>query len=348
MVSEKMRRVLIVDDEPMIRKGLEIMIRQCGGQSHQIRLAADGEEAIRLMMEEAPDFLFTDIRMPKMDGLELCRRLAGMETDIQIVVVSGYGDFEYARQCVSYGVKEYILKPVSKAELQSVLDKLEANSGRQESFVSVAKLDEWVVAMEEAVWTLDREKLGQVLKEWSDDFLSRRMSRHQQKELLEEGYALLVKKLQANSVMPGANTLDLSQTVTAGDMFGRFTEASEKLLEELRFKRKGKARDPVEAAKAYIEEHLAQEVSLEEVAEMLGLNASYFSQLFKQVTGETFVHYRISRRMEKAKRLLGLANYRITDISYEVGYADHPHFTKTFKKFTGISPSEYRSRLGIE
>lgn len=343
-----MRRILIVDDEPMIRKGLSVMIRQCGGLTYSIRLAADGEEAIRLIMEEQPDFLFTDIRMPKMDGLELCRRLAEMETDIQTVVVSGYGDFEYARQCVSYGVKEYILKPVSKAGLQAVLAKLEANVEKQGSFVSVAKLDEWVGQMDEAVWTLDKEQLLSVLREWEEDFLQRKMSRSQHKELLEEGYALLVKKLAANSVIPGAAALDLPAAAAPAELFGQFAQAALAILEELRLKRKGKARDPVEAAKAFIEEHLDREVPLEEVAEVLGLNASYFSQLFKQMTGETFVHYRISRRMEKAKRLLGNSGYRITDISYEVGYADHPHFTKTFKKFTGLSPSEYRSRLGIE
>jgi len=52
--------------------------------------------------------------------------------------------------------------------------------------------------------------------------------------------------------------------------------------------------------------------------------------------------------MEKAKKLLEIAHYRITDISSEVGYADHPHFTKTFKKYTGQLPSEYRQMLGID
>lgn len=342
-----MRRILIVDDEPMIRKGLSVMIRQCVRGDLSIRQAADGEEAVRLIMEEQPDFLFTDIRMPRMDGLKLCRRLSEMDTEIQTVVVSGYGDFEYARQCVSYGVKEYLLKPVGKAQLIAVLAKLEANREKPAGFVSVAKLDEWVELMDDAVWTLDKEKLRQVLKVWETDFLHRRMSRSQQTELLEEAYALLIKRLHANSVTPAKTTLDLSAAGGA-ELFRQFVQASEGILEELRLKRKGKAKDPVEEAKAFIEQNLAREVSLEEVAEVLGLNASYFSQLFKQVTGETFVHYRISRRMERAKRLLGSSAYRITDISYEVGYADHPHFTKTFKKYTGLSPSEYRSRLGIK
>lgn len=227
-----------------------------------------------------------------------------METDIQTVVISGYGDFEYARQCLSYGVKEYLLKPVSKGNLQNVIGKLEAHREKLESFVSVAKLDEWVVRMDDAIWTLDKERLYLVLKEWETDFLQRKMSRSQQKELLEEGYALLVKKLLVNSVTPGKSVLDLSAAAGPEQLFRCFAEASAAILEELRRKRKGKAKDPIEEAKAFIEKHLAQEVSLEEVAEVLGLNASYFSQMFKHSTGETFVHYRIKRRMEKAKDCL--------------------------------------------
>lgn len=342
-----MRKIVIVDDEPVIRKGLSVMVRQIVGPAASIRQAADGEEALALMMEDQPDFLFTDIRMPRMDGLELCRRLSRMECDTQIVVVSGYGDFEYARQCVSYGVKEYLLKPVGRAELQQTIAKLEEAAREPGGFVSVAKLDEWVERLHDAVWNLDQDLLRTVLAEWEKEVLRRKMSRSQHKELLEEGYTLLIRRLHASSVHPAVSALKLPESAPA-ELFGLFAGAVEDLLRELRVKRKGKAKDPVEEAKAFIEENIAREVSLEEVAELLGLNPSYFSQLFKQVTGETFVHYRISRRMERAKKLLGQSRYRITDISFEVGYADHPHFTKTFKKYTGLSPSEYRSQLGIE
>ncbi|MDF2934911.1 MAG: two component AraC family transcriptional regulator [Paenibacillaceae bacterium] len=342
-----MRKIVIVDDEPVIRKGLSVMVRQIIGPAADIRLAADGEEALALMMEDQPDYLFTDIRMPRMDGLELCRRLAAMDTVTQIVVVSGYGDFEYARQCVSYGVKEYLLKPVGRAELQKTIAKLEEAANEPAGFVSVAKLDAWVERLHDAVWNLEQEKLQSVLQEWEQEVLRHKMSRSQHKELLEEGYTLLIRRLHASSVNPAQSLLRLSEG-TPAQLFGQFAEAVRGILQELRIKRKGKAKDPVEEAKAFMEENLAREISLEEVAELLGLNPSYFSQLFKQVTGETFVHYRISRRMEKAKKLLGQSQYRITDISFEVGYADHPHFTKTFKKYTGQSPSEYRSQLGIE
>jgi two-component system, response regulator YesN len=347
-----MIKILIVDDEPIIRLGLEKLIRQSpDGSRYQIRSAADGEEALYMIGLEQPDYLFTDIRMPKIDGLELCRRLAESGTEIQMVVVSGYGDFEYARQSMSYGVRDYVLKPVVKAQLFEVLAKLKASTALRErsDYLSVAKLDEWADRMDAAVWMLDREELKRIADGWRQEYDSHRLTRQQRTELLNQLLALMLKKLAARGFQPaGGSTLQEDSVDSAADLFQLFEARLTGLLEELKLRRKGKPRDPVEAAKAYIDSRLTEEVTLEEVADMLGLNPSYFSQLFKQTTGETFVHYRIRMRMEKAKLLLAMPHYRITDVSYEVGYADHPHFTKTFKKVTGLSPSEYRSSLGID
>jgi two-component system response regulator YesN len=348
-----MLKVLIVDDEPVIRKGLQKLIRQSQQHADMAIFAAEnGEEALQAIAAERPDFIFTDIRMPKMDGLELCRRIAELESDTQVVIISGYGDFEYAQKCLSYGVKEYLLKPVSRSQLEAVLAKLieQWNKKRSSSFVSVARLERWVELLEEAVWTLQTDALEALLHEGSQEITAYGLTLPQQRELLGECFSLLLKKLDARDVFPAAAQAagpDFASDED-GETFGKFREAVLHLCGQLRAKRKGKLKDPVEEAKTYIEQHIAAEVSLEEVAEQLGLNPSYFSQLFKQTTGETFVQYRTRRRMEKAKKLLESPHYRITDISYEVGYSDHPHFTKTFKKVTGYSPSEYRQKLGIE
>jgi len=345
-----MYSILIVDDEPMIRKGLEKMIRQTESLDCSIRMAENGEEALARIREERPDFVFTDIRMPRMDGLELCRRLAEEEPDVQVVVISGYGDFEYAQKCVSYGVKQYLLKPVGVQDMRDTLAKLTNALGRKQSpyYLSVARLDEWVEQMEVAVWSLHSEELERLLERLESDYDFAQLTVSRQNEALQELYALLVKKLAHRDVVPHDKELRLGGIATSAGSFGRLAEAVRKIAADLKAKRKGKAKNPVEAAKAFIDEHLSKEVSLEEVADVLGLNPSYFSQLFKQTTDETFVQYRTRRRMDKAKKLLEQPHYRITDISYEVGYADHPHFTKMFKKHTGYSPSEYRSMLGIE
>ncbi|ULL17477.1 response regulator [Paenibacillus sp. H1-7] len=345
-----MYKVLIADDEPMIRKGLQKLIEQSGQPLAGIRLAENGLDALRLIGEERPDFLFTDIRMPKLDGLELCRQVSEMDSDIQIVIVSGYNDFEYAQKCVSYGVKEYLLKPISKKSVDAALNKLVQLQTRQKykAFVSIYKLEKWIGEAEEAVWTLQQSDLLEIIHKVRQELYASRLKLYQVLDVMAEFSSLLIKRLNVRDVFAFSDTLDLRDVAADDEAWIRFQASLVQLLLDLKAKRKGKLKDPVEEAKLYIENHLNEEVSLEEVADRIGLNPSYFSQLFKQSTQETFVQYRTRRRMEKAKKLLAQPQYRITDISGEVGYADHPHFTKTFKKYIGVLPSEYRSKLGIE
>jgi two-component system response regulator YesN len=343
-------RVLIADDEPMIRKGLQKLIEQSGQPITSVRLAENGVDALRQIREERPDFLFTDIRMPKMDGLELCRQVSELDPDIFIVVVSGYNDFEYAQKCLSYGVKEYVLKPISKTAVDTALQKLVEllNKHMSQPFLSVQRLEEWVSRAEEAIWSLDHEALRELLQQARLELSSHKLRLNQLVDMFSEFSALLHKRLNTRDVFSFFDKLQLHDAVNKDEAWLRFEISLERVLQELRIKRKGKLKDPIEEAKSYIETHLAEEVSLEEVAERIGLNPSYFSQLFKQSNQETFVQYRTRRRIEKAKRLLAQPQYRITDISAEVGYADHPHFTKTFKKYVGCLPSEYRSKLGVD
>jgi two-component system response regulator YesN len=346
--------ILIVDDEPMIRKGLQTMVAQLGTQITSIRLAGNGEEALAQIQAGRPDILLTDIRMPKLDGLELCRQVAQMDTDMVVVVVSGYHDFEYAQKCLSYGVKEYILKPVNKKKLHEVLLQLIFKLQKQRAVARLTtfNFDPWVEQMDEAIWNVQEEALDTLFASLRSETAAF-STQKPLTDLLHKLHAQLSKKLQSRDInLPGLelpihNEESMSAASEAGSPLEPFIGVIRATVKELRLRRKGKHRDPIEEAKAYIEKHIAKEVSLEEVAETLGFNASYFSQLFKQMTNETFVQYRIKRRMERAKKLLEQPHYRIVDISYEIGYADHAHFTKTFKKYEGCSPSEYRGRLGI-
>lgn len=345
-----MYRILIVDDEPMILKGLTVFIRQSGVPVSSIREAANGAEALEAVREELPDFVFTDIRMPVMDGLALCEKLAEMDAPVQTVVISGYDDFTYAQTCMSYGVREYLLKPIGKRQLHDTLGRLVQRASKlgRSAYLSVAKIDEWLERFEQAIYYVDRAQAQELLQSWADEISGYRLHDAEKTEMLEEFYALLMKKLKARDVpIPLAECLQLERGLPFADAWNRFEDNVGQTLENLHRRRKGKLKDPIEEAKAYIERNLASEVSLEEVADLLGLHPNYFSVMFKQMTGETFVQYRTKRRMEYAKRMLGEERHRITDISYAVGYADHSNFTKTFKKYEGISPSEYRQKLGI-
>ncbi|TLS49051.1 response regulator [Paenibacillus antri] len=344
-----MYNVLVVDDEPMIRRGLTKILESGGFGLEDIRSAENGVEALEQIRAFPPDFLFTDIRMAKMDGLELCGVVSREYPHIQIVIVTGYDDFAYARQGIACGVKEYLLKPITKKSIQEVVVRLlDAERKRERSLPSLAKSTAWIDAMEEAVWSLSEDDVARGIESLFGELRGKGLSTHQQTAIVADLCELLARKLNARDVYPLETSFRKESVAGSEDARARLVEFAASAMDALRTKRKGKAKDPIEEAKKFVELHLSRDFSLEEVADMLGLNASYFSQLFKQSTGETFASYRIRRRMERAKRLLAEPRHRITDISYEVGYADHPHFTKTFKKMTGDTPKQFREKLGID
>lgn len=117
-------RVLLVDDEEEIRSGISRKIDWSSLGFALVGEAGNGEEALELCDQLRPDVVLTDIKMPFMDGLELCRHLRQSLPGAKLVVFSGFDDFEYARQAVSMGVSEYILKPINAQELSEVLTRL--------------------------------------------------------------------------------------------------------------------------------------------------------------------------------------------------------------------------------
>ena len=92
----------------------------------------------------------------------------------------------------------------------------------------------------------------------------------------------------------------------------------------------------------YLQEHLAEDVSLSVLAEEFHLSAQYISQLFKSEIGVNFLAYLTNIRMEQAKKLLLSSSLSIAEVSEQSGYADYRVFTKVFKKNEGITPSQYR------
>ena len=124
-------RVLLADDEEEIRTGISRKIDWASLGFALVGEAGNGEEALELAEQLRPDVVLTDIKMPFLDGLELCRRLRVSLPGARLVVFSGFDDFEYARQAVSMGVSEYILKPINAPELTRVLETLRDQLDRQ-------------------------------------------------------------------------------------------------------------------------------------------------------------------------------------------------------------------------
>ncbi|WP_442603552.1 response regulator transcription factor [Paenibacillus sp. KN14-4R] len=98
------------------------------------------------------------------------------------------------------------------------------------------------------------------------------------------------------------------------------------------------------SAKEYMNKNLASDFGVEEIADYIGISCSYFSLLFKQQFGETFLEYLTRQRIELAKSILLMSDKSITQIGKMVGYAERRYFTRVFLKFTGMTPTEYREK----
>ena len=119
-----MYKVFIVEDEIVVREGLRNSILSGSGPFVLAGEASDGEMALSIMKDVKPDILVTDIRMPFIDGLALSRIIKKILPWIKIIIISGHDEFQYAKEAISIGVEEYLLKPVSAADMLSALDKL--------------------------------------------------------------------------------------------------------------------------------------------------------------------------------------------------------------------------------
>ena len=238
----KRLRVLLVDDEIMIREGFK---RLFDWQAHDCAVvgeAGDGMEALAKIDTLYPDIVIMDINIPIMNGLKVIQAARVKHPQMAFVIVSGYDDFSYCQQALRMQITDYLLKPVNYEEFGSCIDNLKISLFHQQTAAEPEQQEQRVIT--------------------------------------------------------------------------------------------GLTR--------YLQEHLAEDVSLSVLAEEFHLSAQYISQLFKSEIGVNFLAYLTNIRMEQAKKLLLSSSLSIAEVSEQSGYADYRVFTKVFKKNEGITPSQYR------
>lgn len=215
-------KVFLVEDEMVIRRGIKNSIDWekegyifCGE-------ASDGELAYPMIIKEKPDILITDIRMPFMDGLELCKLVKKELPNIKILILSGYDEFDYAKEAIRLGVTEYLLKPISSGKL------LEALNGVSES-IRREKEDKDLVRkyMEEM-----RENTGHEKQKFFEQMIAGNLS---MADALETG-----KKYEMNLSAGMYNLLLFRFTLgeenrKSGELLGEAEYAIEKLTERLEY-----------------------------------------------------------------------------------------------------------------
>lgn len=129
-----MYSILIVDDEKIERNGIKFLLKQSGMELN-VNEASNGMQALEFLKEHSVDIMLTDVKMPFMDGIELIKQVRKTGKDLNIVIFSGYSEFEYARMAVKLNVNDYILKPVDPKEFDTVLrriiEKLESEDRKE-------------------------------------------------------------------------------------------------------------------------------------------------------------------------------------------------------------------------
>ena len=131
-----MTSVLIVDDEKYVRLGIKSETDWALIGCEVVGEASNGKEALELADELCPDLVISDIRMPKMDGIELAAKLLEKHPNTRIIFLTAYNEFEYARQAIRIGVSDYLLKPFDDGELEASIQRLlhlHSNADIQES-----------------------------------------------------------------------------------------------------------------------------------------------------------------------------------------------------------------------
>ena len=143
----------------------------------------------------------------------------------------------------------------------------------------------------------------------------------------------------------GTRVLSSKQYASIVQLLSIFAEHLSMVSNQVLVRQQNSEPPVITKAKAFIQQHHADELSLGEVAKAMNISTFYFCKIFKKSTGINFTDYLSRVRIEKAKNLLLNPNLRISEIAFEVGFQSLTHFNRVFKKVVGQSPTEYREKL---
>lgn len=118
-------RVIIAEDEQRARRGLKSLLMSVSDEIDVVADAADGKSAMDLIKKLKPDVVFTDIKMPYLDGIELIKKIQELKLPVKFVITSAYEEFEYARQAIVLNVTDYLVKPIIMEDVVNIIEKLD-------------------------------------------------------------------------------------------------------------------------------------------------------------------------------------------------------------------------------
>ncbi|WP_409345425.1 response regulator [Paenibacillus sp. MBLB4367] len=340
-----MYQVIVAEDEVWIRKAIVEMIERNRYGFKVVGEAADGEEAWALVNELWPTVLITDIMMPNRDGLWVIRNIAEHKLPVVPIIISGYDQFEYAQQAIRYNVSEYLLKPVDPEELESALqrslDRLTNIKELNGCYLRIQSFVDGMPTMDQKQLLTEQAALVKAILRMKD---------------VQDGARIGMLRIFAGKlgVMHGseegctADALTMeADHIREDEVRHHFHKLVETWIQSRRRKGDYKLRLSIKQACDYVKQNYMHDVTLKKVAERSELSLSYFSTIFKQYAGESFVNYLNQTRIEQAKLLLLESDMKIYEVAEMVGFASLHYFNRVFKTVAGMAPNEYRRSIGL-
>lgn len=339
---EAMVKLLLVDDEFFVLD----QIRQCiSWEEFGVELIGCCEnamDALEEMINEVPDILITDIKMPLMDGLELVARAKQMNPAIQCVVLSGYAEFALAKAAMNQGVFNYLLKPFSKTEFEDVLSKCieKIRKSRSERILQleqrtelISKLAAELQILKENYEIVDARKIQALMKFYPD--LS----------LLREACLFLMVRYSEN--VGALKIRYIPEFYNAGkDIYNTAAD----LLNQIYVK--VNESEMIRKIKEYTcQNYCREELNLQWISEnVVHLGVKYVGRSFLKETGVKYSEYLSGIRIEKARGMMKHnGDIRVEEIAEQIGLGhDVPYFYQLFKKHTGMTPKEYKKRKNTD
>lgn len=359
--------VQLVDDEPIVRKGLNKLIGWEELGFEVVCEAENGEEALVQQATQKIDVMITDIGMPIMNGIELMKEARKSGYLGEIVILTAYGEFEYAKSAIQYGVTDYILKPIEEEQIietlnkikEKLLKKLESENRYKSHDIKIENSKERVFSREndkllikyimginsKALEVL--EKIVEEERELGEGHISSMCMRFSYilEELVsrvKEKYIYLTKLKNIEQYLHyGEQEANIKEELIEG--FEKNVKGIFKILEESRVIYKDNV---VMQACQYVVEHIDEEITLTTISETLSISKNYFCSLFKNETGENFLSFVTRIKMKRAQFLLREENLRVYEVCDLLGYTDTTYFTRLFKKYIHMTPNEYKKVVG--
>lgn len=440
-----MYNVLVVDDEPLICKGLSGLLTASGLDIGQIYTAYNGHEALDYVRMEEVDLLVTDIQMGEMNGIELMQQAKLIKPWVQAIIISAHETFQYAQMAIRLGAKDYLIKPLNSEQfldsVRNALLKLDkplpqgeeilargtehfrmeeplpeygerlnrllsdlAEGDEEQRFAEAERLgltgpyfsvikiklvipddkqqsgdrDRDACLFRYAALNIVNELLHQewraasfyterleiaLILQWSEtEYAEPNLNKINQLEMLGRSlhhhihkYLGLRCTVGISQILKGTGFLSLLSRQADKAMLWGGEHGDHHVFYYGDFNWHNYTQDPsteeltkqdnriVESAKKYIEENYRQKgLTIHEVARNNHVSPNYLSYLFKKNTGYNLWEYVIKLRMEESKALILNTDLRRYEIAERVGYESPEHFSKIFKKYFGVSPTELK------